>query len=260
MKIFKKTDRTLTLWQSNWPTLWIPLGVVFTGLVITILNGYEVKLSCYRATPLSGRCQLDNNSFFNYQSRSIPFDNIQKVDLEANNSDEEDAATRVLLIGKDGQTMPVTLSGNAEERDQIASQLATFLETPTASALKITDGNLNLGYLMAGATGLTGLAFLLSGGWTIVKFDKDKNECEVSNWGIRGKKIDRCALNHINGVDLEVKNPELSSEKQRLVLMTEQGGNKPLSKKYLSSTQRPQETRVAEQIKSFLGLDIRTLD
>ncbi len=253
MRIFKKTDRTLTLWQNNWLSLWIPLVIAFTGLPMALANGDEVKLSCYRATPLSGRCQLENNSFFNYQSRSIPLDNIQKIDLEADNSGEEDASTRVLLIGKDGQTTPVTLSGNAEERDLIASQLAAFLETPTANVFKITDGNLNLGYLIISATGLLCLAWLRAGGWTIIKFDKDKNECEVSNWGISGKKIDRYALNHINGVDLEI-NP---SEQNRLVLTTEQG-QQTLVKKYLPLEQRRQNENLAWEINDFLNLNHRT--
>ncbi len=227
---------------------------------IYAIISHETKLGCFRATPLSGRCQIENNSFFNYQSRSIAFSNIQKVDLEANNSEEEDASTRVLLISKDGQSIPVTLSGDAETRDQIASQLATFLETPTSNAFKINDGNLNLGYLLASVTGLSYLAWLLAGGWTIVKFDKDKNECEVVTWSIQGKKIDRYVLNHIDGVDLEIKSSTWAIGKQRLFLVTEQGRHQPLSKKYLSFEHIEREKKLAGEISEFLNLNHRIAD
>jgi hypothetical protein len=262
MRIFKKTDRTLTLWQNNWLSPWIPLGVALGGLFVALYSGEEVKLACYRATPLRGQCQIENNSFFNYQSRSISFDNIQKVDLEANSSKEEDASTRVLLVSKDGQTTPVTLDGNAEERDQIASQLATFLETPRDIAFKISDGNLNLGYLLAGATGLTGLAYMLAGGWTMVEFDKDKNECIVGNWGVTGKKIDRLAIKQISGVTLEKKQPVyLAAAREqmphRLALVTNYQKTWPLGKKYRPATQRQQDQEVADQIAEFLEIDQR---
>lgn len=257
MRIFKKTDRTLTLWQNNWPSPWI-LVVPLYGLVIAII-GDEAKLACYRATPLSGQCQLENNGFFNHQSRSISFNNIQKVDLEANSSEEEDASTKVLLITKDGKTLPVTLNGNAEERDQIANQLATFLETPTASTFKITDGSLNLSYLLAGISGLMGLAYLLSGGWTIVGFDKDRNECLVMSWEITGKKINFIAIDKIVGVKTE--NKELGYLKilyavapHRLTLVTKDQRTYPLGKKYLSSTLFPQNQKVADRIEEFLEI------
>jgi hypothetical protein len=263
MRIFKKTDRTLTLWQNNWPSLGCTLilsSMFIPSFLFLTMNG-EVKLTCYRATPLSGQCQIENNSLFNYQSQSITLDSIQKVDLEASNSEEEDALTRVLLIKKDGQTMPITLEGNAEERDQIAIQLATFLETPTASTLKITDGNLNFDYLIASVTGLGILAYLLSGGWTIAKFDKDKNECQVNTWSRKGKKIDRYALNHIEDVKLEIKSGWMEPKKHRIVLILEQGYEQTLSKRYAKSDlDYWRDTRNVWAITEFLNLSHHPLD
>lgn len=263
MRIFQKTDRTLTLWQNNWPSLLIPLGALLTSLVVANIFGQETKLSCYRSTPLTGQCQLQNNGLFTHQSQSIPFNTIQKVDLEANNSDEENPWTRVLLIGKDGKTMPVTLAGDAADRDQIASQLAAFLESPTASAFKVADGGLNMAYFVSGAAGLTCLVFLLSGGLTIVKFNKDQNECQVHNWSWKGRHIDRYAISHINGVELEDKKQVYvagSSENMphRLVLKTNDGRTQPFGEKYLSYSRRYQDQQIVEQIEDFLGLDVRT--
>ena len=265
MRIFRKTDRTLILWQNNWPSAWIPLGAILTGLAVTVLYGQETKLSCYRETPLPGQCQLENNGFFTRESRSISLNTIQKVDLEANSSDEEEASTRVLLIAKDSKTVPVTLSGDAVERDQIASQLAAFLESPTASTFKITDGGLGFAYLVAGTAGLTCLVFLFSGGLSIIKFSKDRNECQVNNWSWQGRRIDRLAINHINEVELEIKKQVYVAESaaempHRLAIKTNDGRTQLLNKKYSSCSWRYQDRLVIKEIKDFLGWNVHAKD
>jgi hypothetical protein len=263
MQIFKKTDRTLTLWQNNWPSAWIPLGAILTGFTIAMLYGQETKLSCYRATPLLGQCQLESNGFFTSESRSISLNTIQKVDLEASDSDEENSSTRVLLITKDGKILPVTLSGDAAERDQIASQLAAFLESPTASAFKVADGGLNFAYFMSGAAGLTCLAFFLFGGLAIVKFNKDQNECQVHHWSWKGRRIDRLAINHINKVELEIKKQvyvagSAAEMPHRLVLKTNDRSTQPLSEKYSSRSWRYHDRLMIKEMNNFLGLDADT--
>jgi hypothetical protein len=170
-----------------------------------------------------------------------------------------------LLIVQDSKTVPVTLSGDAAERDQIASQLATFLESPTATAFKVADGGLNFAYFVSGAAGLTCLAFLLSGGLAIVKFNKDQNECQVHHWGWQGRRIDKLPISHINEVELEIKKQvyvagSAAEMPHRLVLKTNDRRTQSLSEKYSSCSWRYHDRLMIKEMKNFLGLDADTTD
>jgi hypothetical protein len=252
MKVVHKTSRLLKLKQTNWMPwyghflLWPTVGV----FLLVSLVGQSSTLTCNRA---SGQCQLNNDLTSDSSKKTIPIDNVTKIDVIATDNTSEDPSAKMVLITKDGE-VDLGLPGPFEARDEAAGKLAWFFEDPNSKFIELTESNK---HWMTGF-GLTGLASILGAfllrKTSVVSFDRDTERCNVQLsrfFGLVKGRREVCELAGIQNVDLS---GSLKVADDR-ILVHQSGKPSFFLTDYATRDPRNELTAI-NNIKEFLGLSL----
>jgi hypothetical protein len=253
MKVVQKTPRLLKLKQTNWMPwyghvlLWPTVGL----FLLMSLAGQSSTLTCSR---VSGQCQLNNELISDNSKKTIPIDNVTKIDVIATDNTSEDPSARMVLITKDGE-LDLGLQGEFEPRDKAAGQLAWFFEDPNSKFIEVTETN----RLWTNGLGLVGLASVL-GAFLLrktsnVSFDRDTERCTVQLsrfFGLIKGRQEVCELASIQNIDLS---GSLKVADDR-ILIHQSGRPSFFLTDYATRDPRNELTAI-NQIKDFLGLSLQ---
>jgi hypothetical protein len=131
-----------------WPFHYVFLGVVM-AFFIAMWSGGKSTLVCSRGSGQSEQCEVKDFGLFGTdRSLTIPLKDIKKVDVIADSNDEDAAA--ILVLVTNNEQVAIGTSGEYQEKDRLASQVAWFLEDPKATAFDLTDGNQTFAWCLLG--------------------------------------------------------------------------------------------------------------
>jgi hypothetical protein len=129
------------------PPFWIViLGVGVVWFLLAIF-GAKSTLECNRSSPTPQCVVKDSILFAVDRSAIIPIQDIKKVDIIAD-SEEPDASAQLVLVTNTNTEIAIGTSGDYEEKDRIASQIAWFLENQTVKTFNLTDGNQTFAWVL----------------------------------------------------------------------------------------------------------------
>jgi hypothetical protein len=124
------------------PSFWaIALGVGVVSVLIAIF-GNKNTLECSRISLSTSQCEIKNYNLFTLDRVvTIPLKDIKQVDIVSNGDEDSDPSPQLVLVTNKEEEIAIGSAGDYENQDQIAAQIAWFLENPTATTFNFTDGN-----------------------------------------------------------------------------------------------------------------------
>jgi hypothetical protein len=135
--------------STKLPSFWaIALGAGVVSIFIGIF-GSKSTLECSRGTLPIPQCEIaEYNLFTIVRSVKIPIANIKQVDIVDLGDEDSEPSPQLVLVTNQEEDIPIGADGDYENQDKIAAQIAWFLENPTATIFKYTEGNQTFAWLL----------------------------------------------------------------------------------------------------------------
>lgn len=177
MKILEQTsvrlsfeDRSLlNHWSYYWPSACLyTLGIAivinilfapvtffgFGSIWLVFTHEQKATLTCTRTESPPGKCQLVRSRFVGPEAIEFPLNDLQSATLESesrylNRQAGKKVYSRVLLNTKTGSiNLTVDDLENGAEQEKIATQINTFIKSPTQPFLKVQQKGMPLDWMM----------------------------------------------------------------------------------------------------------------
>ncbi|MBD0335605.1 MAG: hypothetical protein ICV62_08955, partial [Cyanobacteria bacterium Co-bin13] len=202
----------------------------------------------------AAQCELVQSSPLGSRSRTFPIASLQQAGVETHRNSDGDYTYRVVLTTDQG-LVPLTnaySSGNGFHQNR-AAQINQFIQTPTASSLRIHQDDRWLGLLFLLLFSGSGIALTLFVGKVVTcDFDKGMGQLTFTQRGLLKTETIRHPLHHLVGVTLQRSSGSKGGYTYRVAMVLKSGETLPLTS-YYDSGKRDKE-KTADTIRSFLGL------
>ncbi|MBD1863755.1 MULTISPECIES: hypothetical protein [Trichocoleus] len=254
MKVVKETPNQLTLLHRPiW--LWL-FGLIFAGAGLAAIAtfGKVVTLNCNRTAPVQSNCQLKAAGLLGLAAQETALDSLQSAKVERSSSSDGDTF-RVVLVTNQGE-VPFTdyYSSGENGKQEIATQISTFLSSPQASSLTLQQDDRWFMFMFGSVFVIAGLAVAIGMGEIVVcEFDRSSDSLILKRHGLFGTKVSERRIHEIEAVRVEESRDSDGSTYRVSLMFTVGDRLLPLTSYYSSG--RHSKQAIADQLRKFLQLN-----
>lgn len=256
MQVIQKNADLLVLKFIPWVhwlfgLIWLAIWLGFGALIVDAAWNVT-RLSCNRAAPDPGSCDLTFQGLLKMTSVQIPLNRLKGAQLEQS-SGENGPQYRVVLVTHQNETYPLSnvLDSDKGAVQAVVNQIQLFVQNPQEPSLLIEQDSRGTGALVGGLcllSAVVGGAFL--GRAVICKVDKTTNQLTLTRFGLFGVWSFRYPLEEITGVQVRQGSTTSGFSRYWLHLTTITGKEMNLTPGHRFDSQVAEQA--AEQFNRFL--------